>query len=213
MRTHLLWPHIVVEGLPCAGKTTLCARLKDQMGLALVPELAQFLGKEERFPGDGKTCEEVYRIADWFLKKETARYDRARMLLKRSPTVMDRSFFTILTYNYAYQLLNRITPYEKLNRTVEQYIADGTFITPQLLIMLSISPDVLRKRRAKRIYVSPESLPDFWLDDRFLYPLIDAYKYYFCQLAVPVLEIDGTLDRELIFECAASQIAGLLKKS
>lgn len=191
---------IVVEGVPCAGKTGLVRRLKENFGYSIVSEISQMLKDGEQFPGNGIDYDGVVEVADWFLQKEIERNRIAKDKLRNGDVGMDRGFLTSLAYNIAYENLTGIRSAEYLNRRIFSRVADGTFLIPTAYLYLEISPEVMEQRLRARTDRPNSVLPEFWLDPMFILPFIESYERFLRQGDILVKRIDATKTQEHVFE-------------
>lgn len=176
---------IFIEGLPCAGKSLLTKYL-ELKGEHTVPELGRVIKKEE-FPGDGENKTEIEKIDEWFIIKETERFR------KNSSGIFDRSYFTHLSYAYAYTRYKQI---DSFSTTVQKYaraISQGELLLPDIIIYIDIDPLTSILRQNKKIDKSaPKALANFWRKESFLKDMSLAYFNIFkVAKNILILKIDG----------------------
>lgn len=156
---------ITIEGLPGAGKTTLRDKLSEK-GYNTIQELGGIV-HIDKMPGDGKDLQGVLKIDDWFIEQESKRC----CMCESNEAVMDRNFFTHLTYSYGYSRLTGIPCFEK---TIEKYdlaISKGKLQLPDALVYLDVLPQISKQRQIN----VKKRLPEFWRNIGFLGDLRSAY--------------------------------------
>lgn len=179
---------LFVEGLPGAGKSTVVDIIQKQ-NIPVMKELGYLINHDE-FPGNGQTVEEVLEIDDWFIDKE-----EARTAMKNG--IFDRSYFTHLTYAYAYGRHKNLRSMEK---TIDKYsnaLNIGRLAVPDSIAYIDIEPELSIERQRKRAWSGVPPLDAFWEDKIFLQDLREAYDELFnaCE-NIPISYHDGSLDSE-----------------
>ncbi len=190
---------IVIEGLPCAGKSSLVNHLRTEMGYFVVPEISETLKNGEHFPGNGLNYEEIMRISNWFLRKEIERNILARELLEKGNVAMDRGFLTSLAYNTAYEKLTGIEVAELLNAKIFSEIERGNILIPTAYIYLKISIETMRLRLKIRKDRPSSILPKFWLDSEFSITMSRFYDDYFMKNSILSKQIEADKDMCYVF--------------
>jgi thymidylate kinase len=191
---------IVIEGLPCAGKTTLVHKIKENLDYEVVPEISELLSEDEFFPGNGTNLKEIIEIAEWFMNKERERTQIAKRLLFNHNVVMDRSYVTSIAYNCAYERYTGIVSAEMLNKKIYEEVHKGNILLPTAFVYLKITPDTMKERRKRKVYRKSAELPDFWMEKRFIDTFISTYESYFSTINVPVKLIDGEKSEDSVYE-------------
>lgn len=211
-----MYKRIIVEGLPCAGKTTICKRLiAENEQYYLVPEIAESLHPGETFPGNAASLLEAKCINDWFVEKESRRMAIAERLVQQRNVLLDRSFPSHLTYCYAYSILKGMNI---LGQTYDAYAAalqSGTLQFPDLFVYLRINPETMLKRLETRVYKDKRvMLPNFWRGVEYLSDLMDAYDVFFRQLGeqVATFVLDGTPPSEQVFRQFVRGVGGAVTR-
>lgn len=177
-----------IEGLPCAGKSSLI-RLLGSNGYSITHELGRVLPKSS-FPGNGKTIEEILKIDDWFIEKESSR-------CLETTEFYDRSYFSHLTYAYAYSRVMGLSSFEKTIGKYQKAINSNKLTLPSEITYINIDPETSIERQKIRVQNGSNSLDSIWQDRSFLRDLIWAYTSLFsCLEGIDVTEIDGRMSTE-----------------
>lgn len=156
-----------IEGLPCAGKSTL-AKYIEYKGGSVIHELGRVIPPGE-FPGNGATVEEVLRIDDWFIEKEHLR-------TSQNSGYFDRSYLTHLAYAYAYGKYKDIPTLGKTTDKYKRAIDTGLLPVPEQIIYIDIRPEESVLRQDVRVKLGHKALDPFWHDTCFLSDMKNAYE-------------------------------------
>lgn len=158
---------VFIEGLPCAGKSLLVKALQEN-GNHVVHELGRVLPRGS-FPGDGKNADEIEKINEWFIDRESDR------ITNNTYGYFDRSFFTHLVYAYAYEKFSGI---ESFHRTIDQYqiaLDERRLTLPDKVIYIYENPSISIERQLFKISIGRVALASFWRDEIFLRDTIVGY--------------------------------------
>lgn len=140
---------IAVEGICCAGKSTLCSNISNLEGVAVIPEYGTYTTS---FPKYAKTPTGMFAAMDFFSALEEKRTtDRENVLQKRDDvvvTVLDRSFITCCAYDYA---LTFGTDLERCLPEIEARWRNlRTKMLPETLVVLGVDEEAFLQRLALR---------------------------------------------------------------
>lgn len=165
---------VVLEGSPCAGKTTTLSQLKKCYDGIVVPELDH--------TGEAHLLT-VGQIQSWYLVAEIDRQPVIQQGLMQSRTVFqDRNVLGTLAFSYASARLSRShAPFTRLlNRTLKD--ANRRLVRPDILVALYVDEAVGLDRRRR---LSGEPLDPIWADLDFL-----RYHAEFYRAAIPLFPAD-----------------------
>lgn len=181
-----------IEWLPCAGKSFLIKAL-EQESKHIIHELGRVLDKSE-FPWDGKTVQEIKNIDHRFIQKE---HERGLNLPEWKTIYFDRSFFTHLTYAYAYSRLLKIPSFQTTVELYQKAIDENKLMVPNLTIDINISSEDSILRQNHKIQANPrKALPWFWRDKDFLNDILDAYISLYKNYTWSLITIDAWFTTE-----------------
>jgi len=204
---------IVVEGLPCAGKTSLAKSIvKECKSYSLVNEIAARLGNGEKFPGNARNILDAERINMWFIRKESERINEAKQLSSVTDVLIDRSFPSHLAYCYAYAIFNSLDIFDKTYEMYEAALKSELLELPDVFLYLRIDPSTMLKRLASRVYEDKRAiLPDFWVNRSYLTHLNKAYDVFFDNIKkyVPTRVIDANQTHEAVYVEAKKALEGI----
>lgn len=157
-----------IEGLPCAGKSTLIKRLETD-NEHIVHELGRVIPANE-FPGNGSSCQEIKQIDSWFIDKE------AQRIHDNQDGYFDRSYLTHLAYAYAYSRLTGLNSFEQTIGDYQNATTEEKIVPPDEIIYIKESPEESIKRQLRRIQLGHRALDKFWRDEYFLKDTVLAYE-------------------------------------
>jgi len=163
---------VFIEWLPWAGKSTLTKWL-ESANKSVVHELWRVIWSE-KFPGNGKTLEDINQIDLRFIKKEISRMQKGR---SSNIIFFDRSFFSHITYAYAYSKHMWLQSFKKTVLLYHQMVKDNMLLLPDYLIYMVIREQTSIFRQVNRVNNWSNKLPDFWMDKNFLKDLLLAYEW------------------------------------
>lgn len=140
---------IAIEGICCAGKSTLCSNVSNLKGVAVIPEYGTYTTS---FPKHAETSSDMFAAMEFFSALEEKRtMDRNNLLQKRDAavvTVLDRSFITCCAYDYAFTFG---TDLAKCLPEVEAMWHNFRIkMLPEMLVVLGVNEEVFFKRLALR---------------------------------------------------------------
>ncbi len=177
---------IVIEGLPCAGKSLLIKELESR-DYDVVHELGRVISKDS-FPGNGTNNREIKKIDEWFIKKEAER-------MKTENAFFDRSYLTHLTYAFAYESLANEKTFVNTVKRYQDKI-ESVLPIPDTIIYVSIEPLESIARQENKIAINPKkALPWFWRDISFLKRTARAYTALLSSTSgINIISLDARLD-------------------
>lgn len=148
-----LHPVIGLEGGICAGKTTLGRSLSTALGLPYVPEYMDLLTASEIAHLQSLD----YRASFHFFLLLNRRRDNLYAL--PGGVILDRTFLTLLSFNYAMMRLGHISDFSDIN----QALAHESFCWPTIVLFLRVS----ETERQRRFHATRLSIPFPFLDSGF----------------------------------------------
>ena len=157
---------IAIEGLPCAGKSSVLLDLVAEFdSCILLPEINPEPGAESE-----EYCEQLE--GDIYLQMYVNRMRLIDQLPKNvEAAILDRSFYSVYAYKFA--TINRNSPeFSKYIQIFHQYFDDQQL---DLIIVLDVSPEIGLLRRRLR----EDKTPEPWTDIKFLN---EFRNFYFQQL-------------------------------
>lgn len=178
-----------IEGLPCAGKSLLTKEL-ERNGNHVVHELGRTIPRDS-FPGDGSSVDEIEKINEWFIDKESTR------LSSNLNGYFDRSFFTHLVYAYAYEKFSGIKSFHK---TVDRYrdaLDSGRLILPDEVVYIDEEVKTSIERQLFKISIGRVALASFWRDETFLKNTVRGYESLLENLkGIDIITLDAEMSTE-----------------
>lgn len=184
---------IGIEGVVCAGKTTIAIRL-EKKGFIPISEYGVYTNGHGSFPPFPRSLADAKFATDFFMKVEAKRHNSLISKLKqvgaRSNYVVDRTYHSCLSFDFA---LSQYMHFDAFSPSIKNWM-NSPKIEPFMVFILDIDFSTLMNRNQKRCI---RMLPHF-LNREF----IEAQRYYYQKLAhsQPNLYIlvDGKLPKEEI---------------
>ena len=177
----------IFEGLPGSGKTSICKHLASH-GFKTVPEI--IYNKNQ------------IKNQFYFLKSEELKMARALKLNTRGhKVVMDRSFVSVLAFNYARDKLFGYKSYPKALERMGAFALNEGLKNKLFFIYMQSPVSVAfdRKRRKRKLNFIERK---FWLNENFLSEM-EKYSLHYLKTNFPkrhfVLENRGTY-RQILLE-------------
>lgn len=165
--------HIVVEGLPGSGKTTLVNSLTKGTDFVKIDEMIV----------------PIAETADEFMYVE---HDIAKCVLRdyHENTVMDRSYLSTLGYNFANDKYTGSNNFLRIKNRISEELDKGRLSDPDLLIYLtsSIETSLLRQK--------PENASFWRVHEMLRYSEQYVLEYLTINHGGNVVYIDGTQSKE-----------------
>ena len=124
--------HIVLEGLPGSGKTTLATRLAATSAYTKIDEMLVPI----------QTGGDEFRYVDHDIKKHA-------MARQYRDSVMDRSHISTLAFNYANDRINALDNYPRIAERINEKLSDGELYDPDLVVYLTIPVELSLSRQNK----------------------------------------------------------------
>ncbi|MEK7564373.1 MAG: AAA family ATPase [Patescibacteria group bacterium] len=154
--------HIVIEGMPGAGKTSLIEILKKEEG---------FVVYKETYSPEVELLTSDFEKERFYLMEEIR---KNKEIILNKVNVFDRNFLSILAYSYALDR-NRLCEkglYDWVKKLYLEYVANGAIKHPDKYVVLLISTSESINRRKKY-----QSDPGYaiWFNEGFLDAFYDFY--------------------------------------
>lgn len=183
---------IAIEGVSCAGKTTLVERLSRELPAAVVPELPAF----------GRNLFKSFDSRDGIIYNGqlSIGLERVRMVgaigLSRlcDNVILDRSFLSTLAVNYgAVDVIGR-SAFQDIARNVLSELTEYDLSVPDKTLYLSVDGGTVQERNETRV----PRLADYWTDqarverqNEFYHTLtgLDGFAY-----------VDANRDRAAVYD-------------
>jgi len=169
---------IVLEGAPCAGKTTLRKRLeklKLSDRLFFLPTDKQVGEYVKEMPGYPRTYDQAKANEKWFLDQEVKKFTLVHKLAKAGHHIIsERDYVSCLAFSNAYSKYSGINILDYTLSLYKQYLENGSLFRPDIRLILDVAPASMLIRNAQR----KKKLSDFWLDNGFPSYLTDYFRYF-----------------------------------
>lgn len=185
---------VVIEGLVCAGKTTLLSNIRQSIDCLIIPEYINCLEGSEQFPRFPPfSREEVLFNSQFFIMLERRRqYDFARFPQQNGLFIFDRGIMSCLAFDYA---ARGYTGFDTYLEVINMYQKEN-FSQPHLCLYLDITYELMVERMKQRGTFKG----DHFADKRFSELLVEFYRHFF---GLPQLvRIDAKLSKEEILKQA-----------
>ncbi len=177
-----------LEGVCCAGKTTLIKQLAKQLGAAVVPELPEF-GRNLFLPFNSP--DNVRLNAFNSVNLEKIRMRAAYGLTEITPhIVMDRSFLSTLALGYGAIDLIGPPSFKELADRVLTAMMNDELPTPHKTLYISVDSETVQKRNETR---SPK-LDEYWVNPERIKRQNEFYRNLSHVTGIEI--IDGGRPRE-----------------
>lgn len=174
--------HVVLEGLPGSGKTTLASLLAEDGYIKIDEMLVHIAEGSDEF---------AYVTQDVAKVQKRAQGDK---------TVMDRSFLSTLGYNYANDICSGAVNFPRIKHKVDEELASGNLKEPDLVIYLQVPLATSLARQ------NPEN-DAFWRSEAMLLHFEEYVLSYLRNSYRGSVEyIDGTQPPALVFRQAKQAI-------
>ena len=175
--------HIVIEGLPGGGKTTLATQLANRTGFVKIDEMLVPI------PETG----DEFLYVDHDIAKTTIRN-------RHEDTVMDRSYLSTLGYNHANDRQKGQDTFPKIKHRIDAELVSGRLSSPDLVLYLSVPVQTSLTRQ------KPENA-SFWREEQMLqYSEVFVLSYIQENFSDKVVYIDGTQPVETVYDQAIAAI-------
>lgn len=162
---------VAVEGVCCAGKTTLIGSLSRNFKTTVVPELPAF-GRNLFRPFDGK--ESILHNGYTSIGLEKVRMVGALGLSGLSDQVlMDRSIISTLAINYGAIDIIGAPAFSELAHAVLSEIENGKLATPDKMLYIGVNGQVIEERNESR---TPRLEP-YWTNSKRVDRQNDFYQH------------------------------------
>ncbi|MCL2451961.1 ATP-binding protein [Candidatus Saccharibacteria bacterium] len=190
---------VFLEGLPGAGKSTLCRRLQERDGVNYVPEVydtgAIEIAKDYIIPSTASSA--LARAIE---------FERGRHV--DHDAVFDRSFLTWLVLAGAIHIEDRPDVFEESVETIGKAIDDRRILLPSAIVYLEADPATSLARQSSRgAGATSEPGMEIFSDIKTLQRLRVADRAILDSCCdIPLLVIDGRLPTE----AAADSVLGVM---
>lgn len=192
---------IAIEGVCCAGKTTLVKGLAESLRTCVVPELPAF-GRNLFRPFD--SGENILYNGAQSVPIEGVRISTAQKLSEvAGRSLLDRSFFSTLALGYGAIDLIGVQGYHELTGQVLTAIDEGVLQLPDKLLYLSVDSDVAQARNQTR---TPQ-LESYWVNPERIKRQNEFYQTLAANDGVMLINAGQTPDRVLA-DCIESALDG-----
>lgn len=182
---------VVLEGLICAGKTTLLNKLGRLANCRSIQEYKEYLKKFENLPPFSPCdIEKALQASQFYVTLERCRQnDLAKFLDQDVIVIFDRGILSCLAFDYAAKRFNGIDTYLE---TIQMYQAE-CFHQPHLCLYLDISYETMINRMKLRGTYSG----DQFANRKFTEFLAEFYWHF---LSLPqFIKINGELSEQEVF--------------
>jgi deoxyadenosine/deoxycytidine kinase len=192
---------VAIEGISCAGKTTLAHGLARSRA-AIIPEGTTFCSI---FPQPPSTPEQARTNEQFCLEVERARQAFEHTCRCPSRTVVyDRTYLSVLAISWSYLPRCGAHTFRSLVTEVLRTLQDGALCPPDLYLYLDLPLADFESRNRTR--ASP--LTGFWADVRVLARQRDFFEHWFNGVhSVPVCRLDARLEPPALLQAARAAIA------
>ncbi len=195
---------ITIEGIPCAGKSTLRENLQKNMinkefTLFFSPTFAERKYFEEISPKNyPENFSEARNNEKWFLNYELNRLRSLKSKPDDTVVILERDFLSTLAFSYAYSKFKNIPSfYSNMNEFKDISIKDD-FIFPDVRLVLDISLETFIERDKQR----DKKLDYVFSDKKFISELIKFYSSSTALNIGPTYKINGNSDPKHISNSA-----------
>lgn len=193
---------IGIEGIVCAGKSTLASALCKTQLFAVVEEYGVFTKGHHNFPHfPPKNAEDSINAANYFIGIEKMRCECLYALMAtfdHPHIVVDRTYHSCLAFDYA------VSEFVKFDATVHATKCwnDAIKIEPDITIILDIDQQTMLERDKKR----NKGLLAHFKDSSFCASQRDYYLQLARQDSTRYTVFDGRLPTEDIVQCVTQLI-------
>ena len=181
---------VALEGVCCAGKTTLIKSMSKELGAGVIPELPEF-GRNLFLPFNGR--ESIARNSQDSIPIEKVRVTAAVGLSAiASHVIMDRSFFSTLALGYGAVDITGPEAYRKLVDSVVDMMRTGEMPLPDKVLCVKVDVNTVKQRNQSRT----PPLDDYWIDGS---RITRQNEFYSGLQGLPgVAMVNGNADRESV---------------
>jgi len=141
---------IGIEGIVCAGKSTLVAELCKSHLFAVVEEYGVFTKGHSNFPHfPPKNIDDIITADKYFIGIEKMRYDYLQSLMTtdiHTHIVVDRTYHSCLAFDYA---VSKFVDFNAMEYSTKCW-SDALKIEPHITIILDIDIQTMLERNKKR---------------------------------------------------------------
>lgn len=175
--------HIVFEGLPGSGKSTITERMAREHGYICIDEML--------VPIPDQADELVYVLHDIAKHAKRAGY---------SHTVMDRSYLSTLAYNYANDRISNAHNFKRIRERINIAIADGSLPKADILFYLDVPVETSLARQK-------HDNSSFWFSAEMLRRIRDFNLMYLKnEYGGKVVWIDGTMPDDEVYALVCREL-------
>ncbi|MBI5358530.1 deoxynucleoside kinase [Candidatus Amesbacteria bacterium] len=189
---------IAIEGLPGTGKTTICQRLRDDMGYKYVPQRTASFFTAEKNKLTSVNKEELYFLNDETKSALAAKYSHK---FPQTPIVIDRYYPSTLAYNYVTSKLSNDDSYTKALKWYSDSL-NSRLIKADLYFYLNATPQESLKLKGRKVS------NDFWSNPKTLLEVKKYYSWFFSKIepGAAVVVIKVAKNREAVYRLILNEI-------
>lgn len=179
---------VAIEGLICAGKTSLLRNLKLTVDCLTIPEYGEFIENHEQLPMFPPSNRDQAIFASRFFARLEKRRQKELLLAKKGKSfaVLDRSILSCLAFDFA---ARNFTGFDTYSEVIQIY-QNEKFLQPSLYLYLEIPYQMSINRMKQRGTFSG----DHFAGEEFNNLLVGFYQYFF---DLPLFfRIDASLNKQ-----------------
>ena len=195
--------YIAIEGTVCAGKTTLCNNVINEMkDICVIPDYSDFAGGGKNLPSAfPSTLKEESNALEFFLKIEKSRFERYDNK-KSKICLIDRSVYTLFAHCYSLSKLSKKSFFDLAYKILN---SSSDVVWPSGIVFLDISFSAINSRNQGKF-----DKASIFIDKHYN----EYFKEYFLNIddEDKLFVIDGENKKHMVCIDAVIQLKKILKQ-